>query len=74
MFENLSRTAGISADFTTAKILLFFHACLLHKMDGKTRENVGESQKLLRQCQENRWTRKRKMGIMVDRDFSKMAA
>ena len=25
------------------KILLFFHACLLHKMDGKTRENVGEN-------------------------------
>jgi hypothetical protein len=43
MFENLSKTAGISADFTTAKILLFFHACLLHKMDGKTRENVGEN-------------------------------
>jgi hypothetical protein len=43
VFENLSKTAGISADFTTAKILLFFYACLLHKMDGKTRENVGEN-------------------------------
>jgi len=43
VFEDPSKTAGISADFTTAKILLFFHACLLHKMDGKTRENVGKN-------------------------------
>jgi hypothetical protein len=43
VFEELSKTAGISADFTTAKILLFFHACLLHKTDKKTRGIVREN-------------------------------
>jgi len=42
VFEDPSKTAGISADFTTAKILLFFHACLLHKTDKKRAESSGK--------------------------------